>query len=93
MIEGRISFSGIPDDGTHVAGFRVVVRGQGKKYTATSDENGWFHLRVPPGEYSAEFEENPPWKITPYDLSFDWPMRFIARKGHCSGLQFQANPK
>jgi hypothetical protein len=93
VIEGRISFSGIPDDGAHVAGFKVIVRGRSRTFRATSDENGWFHLRVPPGQYSAEITNNPHWKIEPFDLSLNDPLRFVARKGHCSGLQFLASPK
>ena len=92
LIEGRISFSGIPDNGTHVAGLQVNIRGLGRKFSATSDENGRFHLNVPAGTYSAEVRRLPEWKIAPgpSDLSADSPKNFEARKGHCSGLQFVA---
>lgn len=92
-IEGRIGFSGIPDSGTHVIGIHVIIHGDGRTFRASSDRNGWFHLRVPPGNYSAEIEQNPKWDFTPYDLSYDNPSSFIARKGQCSGLQFLANPR
>jgi hypothetical protein len=58
-IEGRISFSGIPDSGAHIAGIHVIVRGNGRIFKATSDRNGWFHLHVPPGKYSAEVQQIP----------------------------------
>ncbi len=92
-IEGRISFSGIPDSGTHALGIQVIIRGDGRKFKVTSDREGWFHLHVPPGQYSAEVQQIPHWKIAPYDLSYDNPSHFDARKGRCSGLQFIANSK
>jgi hypothetical protein len=93
VIEGRISFSGIPDSGTHIPGIRIIIRGGGRTFKATSDGDGWFHLHIPPGKYSAEIRQIPHWNIAPYDLSYDDPDHFDARKGHCSGLQFIANPK
>jgi hypothetical protein len=91
-IEGRISFSEIPDSGTHVAGVHIIIRGNGPSLEAISDRNGRFHLHVPPGIYSADVEQIPGWTITPYDLSYDDPEHFDARKGHCFGLQFLAHP-
>jgi hypothetical protein len=44
-IEGRISFSGIPDSGAHLPGIEIIIRGNGKTFKATSDRDGWF-----PGE-------------------------------------------
>jgi hypothetical protein len=93
FIEGRISFSGIPDTGTHVSGMQVVIRSGSKIFKATTDQDGWFHLHVPPGKYSAEILETPQWSFAPYDLSYDNPEHFDARAGHCSGLQFVANSK
>ncbi len=92
-IEGRISFSGIPDSGTHIPGIRITVRGDGRIFEVTSDREGWFHLNVPPGKYSAEVQQIPHWTITQYDLSYDNPSKFDAREGHCSGLQFVATPQ
>jgi hypothetical protein len=92
-IEGRISFSGIPDSGTHESGIEIVVRSDKGTFRTTSDRNGWFHLHVPPGLYSAEVQQTPRWTIVPYDLSYDNPNHFDARKGHCSALQFNAHSK
>jgi hypothetical protein len=89
-IEGRI---GIPGSDPPVRGARIVVRGEGKTYTATSDRDGWFHLHVPPGKYSANVQPIVHWNITPFDLSIDNPKDFVASNGHCSGLQFWADPK
>ncbi len=91
-IEGRISFSGIPDTGPHVSGVHVVIRGERTSYTTISDRDGWFHLHVPSGKYSANVQPIAHWNVSPFDLSFDNPEHFVASKGHCSGLQFIASP-
>lgn len=90
-IEGRISFSGIPDSGAHTPAIQVIIRGNGRTFKATSDREGWFHIHVPPGKYSAEVQQIPHWDITPYATSYENPNHFEARKRHCSGLQFVAN--
>jgi len=92
LIEGRISFSGIPDSGTHIPGIQIIIRGGGKTFKAKSDPEGWFHVHVPPGKYSADARQIPHWNIAPYDLSNDDPDHFRARKGRCSSLQFVAQP-
>jgi hypothetical protein len=92
-IEGRISFSSFPDLGIHIPGVEVIISGDGGTFKATTDRDGWFHLHVPPGKYSAQVQQIPRWNIAAFDLSYDNPERFDARKGHCSGLQFRADPK
>ena len=90
-IEGRISFSGIPDSGMHKPGIEVIIRGNGKAFKAISDRDGWFRIHVPPGKYSAEVQQIPHWDIAPYAYSYDNPNHFDARERHCSALQFVAN--
>jgi hypothetical protein len=92
-IEGRITFSGIPDTGPHVSGVHVVIQGEGKTYTAISDRDGWFHLNVPAGRYSAKVQPIPHWTITPFDLSQYDPKSFVADAGRCAGLEFWADSK
>jgi hypothetical protein len=100
-IEGRISFeveggtyfSRSPNTSAHVNRVHVVITSHQKTYTATTDREGWFHLRVSPGAYSADVQPIAHWTIHPFDLSIDDPDHFEARKGHCSGLQFVASPK
>ena len=89
-IEGRI---GIPNTDTQVSDAHIVIRGDGKTFTATSDRDGWFHLHIPPGKYSASVQPIAHWDISPFDLSTDDPKGFTASKGHCSGLQFWADRK
>jgi hypothetical protein len=90
LIEGRISFSGMPDTGAHTPGIVIIIRGDGGTFRAVSDSDGWFHLHVPPGKYSARAQKIHGTTATSYDLSYDNPDHFVARAGHCSGLQFRA---
>ena len=92
QIEGRISFSGIPDSGMHVPGIQVLIRSGAQTFKAVSDADGWFRLHVPPGKYSVEVQPTPHWNISPYDLSYDNAQKVVAQRGHCSGLQFIAQP-
>ena len=93
QIEGRISFSGIPDSGMHVPGIEILIRSGARTFKAVSDADGWFRLSVPPGKYSVEVQPTPHWNISPYDLSYNDAQKIIAKRGHCSGLQFVAQAK
>jgi hypothetical protein len=92
LIEGGISFSGVPDQRPRAAGIQIRFRSGRKRFVALTDADGHFELHVPPGAYAATVQEIPAWKISPFDLSVDKPERFTARAGHCTGLQFVANP-
>lgn len=83
-IEGQVVFL----TAAHISNVRVVISGGAKTYTLTCDRNGWFHLHVPPGEYSADVQPIAHWNIAPSGISIDDPDHFEARKGHCSGLSF-----
>ena len=92
QIEGRISFSGIPDSGKHVRGIQVLIRSGARTFKAVTDADGWFRVHVPPGKYSVEVKPIPHWNISSYDLSYDDAQKVVAHRGHCSGLQFIAQP-
>jgi hypothetical protein len=87
VIEGNISFFGSPDTVAQLEGIRVTVRSSTTRSYAVSDRDGWFHLHVPPGIYSAEVEQVPNLKIAPWGLTED-PSYFEARSGRCVGLRF-----
>ena len=91
VIEGRIGFGEIPDAVGHKPRMVIIVSGDGGTFKRVSDSDGWFHLHVPPGKYSARVQKTRGLTATPFDLSYDNPDHFVARKGHCSGLQFHAN--
>lgn len=86
-VEGQVS---VQNTAAPLSGIKVVFRGDGRSFQATSDRNGWLHVHVPPGEYSTKVKRNPRWKIVPSGATADNPADFTARKGRCSGLQFFA---
>jgi hypothetical protein len=86
-IAGQVS---VQDTAAPLSGTEVVIRGDGKSFQATSDQNGWFRVQVPPGEYSAEVKRDPHWKVVPSGATADNPADFTTRRGRCSGLQFFA---
>jgi hypothetical protein len=89
-VEGQVS---VQDTAASLSGIKVVIRGEGKSFQIISDRDGWFHVQVPPGEYSAEVERDPRWKIVPSGATADNPADFTASKGRCLGLQFFATPR
>jgi hypothetical protein len=82
-IEGDV----VSDAGPNQGGLHVVVRSGAATYTAVTDHDGWFHLHVPPGTYSAEVEQVRNLEIVPFGLSED-PSHFEARAGRCVGLRY-----
>jgi hypothetical protein len=91
LIEGRIGFGEMPDVGEHKPRMVIIISGDGGTFRTVSGSDGWFHLHVPPGKYSAKVQNTRDLKATPFDMSFDNPDHFVARKGRCSGLQFHVD--
>ncbi|MGB7024628.1 MAG: hypothetical protein WBD73_12580 [Candidatus Acidiferrales bacterium] len=73
-------------------GVQIFVHGEDKTYSVITDGRGWFHIRVPPGVYSAEANSIPAYQAVASDLSHDPPTRFTVRGGRCAELQFVADP-
>ena len=92
IVEGQVALHQIPSE-QGLAGVQILIRGGGKSYTATTDDNGWFRIHVPPGAYSAEAKSTPAHLIINYDLSYDGPDRFAVKAGRCADLQFVANSR
>jgi hypothetical protein len=86
LIEGHLSLSR-KDRGAQTENVVVVIRGYGGTFKAVSDSDGWFRLHVPPGKYSATVQQTAGPTFIPSNDSVDNPEHFVARKGHCSGLQ------
>lgn len=91
VIQGRIGFGETPDSEGHKPRMVVIISGDGGTFRTVSGSDGWFHLHVPPGKYSARVQKTPDLTATPFDMSFDNPDHFVARKGHCSGLEFHVD--
>lgn len=92
IVEGQVALHQIPSE-QGFAGAQILIRGEGKTYTVTADDKGWFLLYVLPGAYSAEVKLPLGHSVVDYDLSYDGPSRFTVRAGHCAGLQFIADSK
>jgi hypothetical protein len=91
VIEGRIGFGETPDAEGHKPRMVVIISGDGGTFRTVSGSDGWFHLHVSPGKYSAKIQKLRDLTATPFDISYDNPDHFVARKGHCSGLQFHVD--
>jgi hypothetical protein len=85
VIEGNLVTSDHPD--TAAGGVRIVVRSRTRTFFAVSNHDGWFHLRVPAGTYSAKVEKTSNLTFAPFGLTED-PSHFEAHDGRCVGLRF-----
>ena len=74
------------------SGITVTASGDGRKYTGVTDQEGRFHIHVPPGKYAVWLETSK-WVVTPYDLSYDKEDHVLIERGSCADLQFIASPK
>jgi hypothetical protein len=74
------------------SGITVTASGGGKKYSGVTDQNGRFHIHVPPGKYVV-WPETSKCIVTPYDLSYDKEDHVRIERGSCAELQFLASPK
>lgn len=88
-IGGRIVVSQI---NVSASGIAVMAKGGGKTYTAITDQEGRFHIRVPPGKYIV-WPETSRWIVTPYELSYDNEDHVSIEPGSCAELQFLASPR
>lgn len=92
IIDGRIILNYVPSD-KGVPGIKVFIRGESRVYRLTTDQQGWFHLHVPPGSYSVEAESTPAHPLVAYDLNYGGdPKKFAVKAGRCAGFEFVANP-
>jgi len=88
-IGGRVVAS---QDNANASGIAVTAKGGGKTYTAVTDQDGRFHIRVPAGKYTV-WPETSRWIVTPYELSYDNEDHVSIEPGGCAELQFLASPK
>jgi Carboxypeptidase regulatory-like domain len=80
------------DDDKPVAGIPVVVKGAGKSYRGRTGPDGWFHIRVPAGEYSVVVSESPPWSVRPIEEEYGYanPEKVRIVDGSCADLSYYA---
>jgi hypothetical protein len=73
--------------GIDVSGVLVSVRGRSKVYSTTTDKEGWFNFRVPPGRYQADFVSKEYYLNGGDDFWYE-PSGFVLHTGECASLQF-----
>jgi hypothetical protein len=73
--------------GIDVSGVRVSIRGRSKVYGATTDKEGWFQFRVPPGSYKTDFTSRGYYLNGGDEFWYD-PEHFLVHEGECASLQF-----
>jgi tissue inhibitor of metalloproteinase len=92
IIEGRIVLHQVPGEG--VSGVKVSISGTGGRYTLSTDQQGWFRVQVPHGQYSINIESTPAREIEAFDLNYGGkPQLFSVDAGKCAGFEFIADPK
>lgn len=79
----------VGNDAPGVAGVLVTARGGGRNYEGVTGKDGWFHIRVPPGEYVLSAYSSK-WVVIPYDLSYDDPQHAVVHRCGCTAIQFIA---
>lgn len=91
IVEGRVVLNHVPSN-QGLAGIKILIRGEPKTYTLTTDQQGWFQAHVPPGPYSIEAQPSPAHPIVAYDLNYGGnSKKFVVSAGRCSGFEFVAN--
>lgn len=75
-----------------VSRIRVVAHRGKTSYSAFTDQNGWFHMRVLPGRYSLRGKSSH-LTVYAYDLSYDGPDDFVVHRGSTAELQLVARRK
>ncbi|HXW83958.1 MAG TPA: carboxypeptidase-like regulatory domain-containing protein [Candidatus Binataceae bacterium] len=78
--------------GAGVAGVQVTARGNESVYRTRTIDDGSFHLRVPPGQYSI-IAQSPHWNFSKWDVSFDDPSHLRIEPGGCAQVQLGALAK
>jgi hypothetical protein len=85
-IEGNIR----PAPRIELSGIRVVATSGKKHYVAYASTDGWFHLRVPAGNYRLRVDSTDSAIISPYDLNVDDPDHFTIYPGGSVHLEYDA---
>jgi hypothetical protein len=90
-IEGRVRNK---FDESGILGVRVIASCGQKLYSATTVQDGWFEMRVPPGTYKLTVQ-SPNLAIEPQDsvYNYDDPDHFIVHRGSSAHFEFFAAPQ
>jgi hypothetical protein len=77
-------------DSPGVPGVLVTARRGSERFRGVTGTDGWFHIPVPPGEYTVTAQSSNQ-HITAYDLSYDDPKHVVVAKCGCTAIQFLAH--
>lgn len=92
IVEGRVVSRNVGGQG--VPGVEVVVNGRDGAHRLATDQQGWFRLEVPHGQYSIDIKSTPARQITAFDLNYGGnPNLFPVDAGKCAGFEFIADPQ
>jgi Carboxypeptidase regulatory-like domain len=72
--------------GVDVSGVRVTVTGHGRDHIAVTDKDGWFHFRMPIGDYRVDFSSGEYYLNTLDSFRYD-PHHFVLHAGETASLQ------
>jgi hypothetical protein len=73
--------------GIDVSGVVVTITGRSRTYTATTNKDGWFHFKAPPGRYKVDFTSKE-YYLNGADYFWYDPNHFFLHQGECASLQF-----
>lgn len=68
-------------------GITFVAEGSAGKFSGVTDEDGWFEISAPPGEYRVFPEPSQP-HLDARDISYNDPEHVIIDKGTCAEVGF-----
>lgn len=72
---------------TGVPAVTIRATGNGKTFTATTDQNGRFQMRLPAGQYRLD-AARPGWSLDPNPFSYENPEDLKVAAGSCAQVQF-----
>jgi hypothetical protein len=77
-----------PNSDAEVSGVRVIIDGGSREYSAVTDKNGWFHVRVPIGRYKVDLSSGE-YYLDPQENFFQYNAQdFVLHPGETASLQF-----
>jgi hypothetical protein len=74
-----------------VNGIHITVSGSAGSVTGVTNKNGWVHMHVPAGMYSAKASD-PKWVFSSQDIAWEDSDNISVPNGGCAEIQINAEP-
>jgi hypothetical protein len=74
-----------------VSGIHITVSGSAESATGVTNKNGWVHMHIPAGMYSAKASD-PKWVFSSQDIAWENSDNFSLPNGGCAEIQINAKP-